>query len=85
MFEGLHNEQELFDELVSMRSNRYKEAPEETHAKIVAFARKLKKQFASEVVNDSQLYHMLIGSTTHDSKTLDVPGGLVERFIREEL
>lgn len=85
MFEGRPNQEEIFQELATIRIKRYTEAPEETHEKVVVFDERLRADLPNTVINDSRLYHMLIGSTAHDTKTFDVPGGLIERFIREEL
>lgn len=78
-------EQEVFNELQTIRRARYSEAPEDTHDRIIRFDRELKGKCARKQIMSSRLYHMLIGSTPFETTTLDVPGGLIETFIREEL
>lgn len=86
-YEGIpqKTEEEIFSELADIRSRRYEQYGESTHAKIVAFARHLAQRFSREEVLNARLYHMLIGSTAYDTTILDVNGGEIEKFIREEL
>lgn len=54
----------------------------------VVFIQNMRAKYGSATLNATALYHILIESTPQneaDLKTLDLPGGEIERFIKGEL
>ncbi len=58
-----------------------------TYEKINAFNAKLKSEYSVEELAKTKLYHILLGSGDEikPSTQFDLPGGIIEKYIREEL
>lgn len=86
-----HEKEELFQELETLKTKKIDETPDEDfwkcHEKIAAFGKALLQEMTRERLSKVRLWHMLIGSTVSPEEVpeFDLPGGRIERFIREEL
>lgn len=81
------SEQEILEELSRIVRQRYAESFKDPAImeRMVAFLAMLKKEFSEDEVIKTKLYHLLAGSGMFaEAERFDVPGGLIERFIREE-
>lgn len=56
------------------------------HQKIVDFVDKLKKDGVSiDELKDCKIYHLLISSGSSTAQKLDLDGGVIQKFIENEL
>ena len=82
------NEAELLSSLKEIMATKVaQEGIIENHNRCVAFAQKLEKEFGILELRKYKTYHLLIGtsSTSAQAPHFDLEGGIIEKFIREEL
>lgn len=80
------NEKSVIQELNLILVERTREQGVDTvDKKIGGFVAGLRGQFSEDFLYRTKLFHELFGSTAGALERFDVPGGLIERFIREDL
>ncbi|HXK39762.1 MAG TPA: hypothetical protein VJ837_02940 [Candidatus Paceibacterota bacterium] len=81
------SEQETLQELSGIVRQRYAESLKDPliMERMVVFIARLREEVPEAELMGTRLYHLLAGSGMFaEAERFDVPGGLIERFIREE-
>ena len=80
------SQEENIEELADIRKNAYGNDLLGTQDRVVGFINDIRKD--NPDIEKYRLYHLLTGSTPRESDEyleFDLPGGEIEKFIREEL
>ena len=88
MFEDVEqNEKDRFTEIKEILAIKRAKDPLGAHQKTADFSAVLIQELSDSVVRGTRLFHLLASSTLEEGVSLpfDVPGGRIEKFIREEL